>query len=700
MQPFRELVRPNAKFEWNSNLEKLFSDSKEILIQQSVDGIQAFQTDRNTCLQTDWSKEGIGYLLLQQHCQCEPSKAPVCCKDGWKLVFAGSRFTHPAETRYSPTEGEALAIAWSLEHSKMFVLGCDKLIISTDHKPLIGILQNRELSTIQNPRILNLKERTLPYHFTIQHNPGKWHRGPDAFSRNPVHNAEIHAHFTTPESSPHCEMYEEQMNIQIQSSIAAISEQLITIADLEQAAISDPEYMRLHHAVGTGFPKIRGGTEPDLRQYWSVRNRLSLFNNLVMMDERIVVPVAHRPVILRNLHSAHQGANSMIGRARHTVYWPGIDTAIRNTRYNCHKCNELAPSQSKEPISMSPPPLFPFQRICMDFFQLGHRNYLSIVDRFSGWIIVCHFSNRTTSSELITVCRELFNTYGVPEEISSDGGTQFTSDQFQQFLKDWGICHRRSSAEYPQSNGRAELAVKSAKRIIRDNISPNGSLDNDRVVQAIMQHRNTPIPELGLSPAQLLLHRQLRDHIPSSPKHYLPHKNWIISSDEREKSFAERNIAIEKEYDGKSHPLKQLDPQTHVIIMTNGLWNKTGRIVEVLPHRQYRIRVDGSGRTTLRNRRFLKAIPCNPTPDPAKPAEPPQEADDSHTGAPPTINAPPINAPPEIDAKPDVAAPPVAGTQQRKPTPKALRDIADHNNPGLREAPGVQRQGRTRSGRL
>ena len=134
--------------------------------------------------------------------------------------------------------------------------------------------------------------------------------------------------------------------------------------------------------------------------------------------------------------------------------------------------------------------------------------------------------------------------------------------------------------------------------------------------------------------------------------------------------------------------------------MTNGLWNKTGRIVEVLPHRQYRIRVDGSGRTTLRNRRFLKAIPCNPTPDPAKPAEPPQEADDSHTGAPPTINAPPINAPPEIDAKPDVAAPPVAGTQQRKPTPKALRDIADHNNPGLREAPGVQRQGRTRSGRL
>ena len=139
-----------------------------MLIEQSIDSIKAYDPERRTCLQTDWSKEGLGYLLLQQHCKCDSSKAPICCKDGWKLVFAGSRFTQPAETRYSPTEGEALAVAWALEHARFFVLGCKNLIVSTDHKALTGILQDRDLASIRNPRILNIKERTLQFSFRIQ----------------------------------------------------------------------------------------------------------------------------------------------------------------------------------------------------------------------------------------------------------------------------------------------------------------------------------------------------------------------------------------------------------------------------------------------------------------------------------------------------------------------------------------------------
>ena len=186
MQPFRDLVKQNSVFSWDETLEKAFEDSKNVLIKQSEEGICTFDTKRKTCLQTDWSKEGIGYLLLQQYCNCETARAPLCCKDGWRLVFAGSRFTRGAELGYAPTEGEALAVAWSLEHARMFVLGCDNLIVSTDHQPLLGILRDRDLSSIGNPRLLNLKQRTLPYQFTIQHNPGKWHRGPDAMSRNPA----------------------------------------------------------------------------------------------------------------------------------------------------------------------------------------------------------------------------------------------------------------------------------------------------------------------------------------------------------------------------------------------------------------------------------------------------------------------------------------------------------------------------------
>ena len=178
---FRDLIKPNQQFYWDDNLEMLFESSKNTIINLVKDDIKSFDLACQTCIQPDWSKEGIGYLLLQKHCQCT-QKSPVCCKDGWKLIFAGSRFTNNAESNYSPTEGEALALSWALKHSRIFSLGCPNLFVATDHKPLLGIFNDRDLGSILNPRVQNLKEGTLPWHFSIIHCPGKWTQGPDALS--------------------------------------------------------------------------------------------------------------------------------------------------------------------------------------------------------------------------------------------------------------------------------------------------------------------------------------------------------------------------------------------------------------------------------------------------------------------------------------------------------------------------------------
>ena len=69
---------------------------------------------------------------------------------------------------------------------KMFTLGCPNLNISVDHQPLLGILNDRDLSSIKNLRLLSLKEDILAWQFKITYNPGKWHKGPETVSRNPV----------------------------------------------------------------------------------------------------------------------------------------------------------------------------------------------------------------------------------------------------------------------------------------------------------------------------------------------------------------------------------------------------------------------------------------------------------------------------------------------------------------------------------
>ena len=72
---------------------------------------------------------------------------PNCCETGWRIVLAGSRFLSAAEKNYVAVEGEALAIAWSLEQTKYFTMGCPDLVVVTDHKPLVRLLGQRRWRT-------------------------------------------------------------------------------------------------------------------------------------------------------------------------------------------------------------------------------------------------------------------------------------------------------------------------------------------------------------------------------------------------------------------------------------------------------------------------------------------------------------------------------------------------------------------------
>ena len=97
-----------------------------------------------------------------------------------------TRFTSRPESRYSPVEGKALGVAWALEKYKHFTLGCPNLYIAVDHRPLLKVLGDRHLEDISNPRLLNLKEKTLRYRFELVHVPGAQHKSPDAASRHPT----------------------------------------------------------------------------------------------------------------------------------------------------------------------------------------------------------------------------------------------------------------------------------------------------------------------------------------------------------------------------------------------------------------------------------------------------------------------------------------------------------------------------------
>ena len=104
--------------------------------------------------------------------------------------MVGSRFTIPAEGNYAPTEGELLGITYALEKTKYFTLGCPHLYVGTDHKPLLGILNDATLDSMDNPRIIRLTEKTMGWIFQPIYIPGKEIGGTDALSRYGVRHEE------------------------------------------------------------------------------------------------------------------------------------------------------------------------------------------------------------------------------------------------------------------------------------------------------------------------------------------------------------------------------------------------------------------------------------------------------------------------------------------------------------------------------
>ena len=284
------------------------------------------------------------------------------------------------------------------------------------------------------------------------------------------------------------------------------------------------------------------------------------------------------------------------------------------------------------------------------------------------------------TKSIVQCYRTSLGAYGVSEELSSDGGPQFMSKGFQDFLKVWGVKHRLSSVAFSQSNGRAEVAVKAAKRIIHNNISPDGSLDNDKAARGILQYRNTPLPDINLSPAKVLLHRQLRNGILAHPAHYCPHKEWVLTAEEREKHLSKRNHILVQKHDAKAHELTPLTLGTNVVVQRKDKkWDRTGRIVEVLPNRQYHIHMFHSGRVTLRNHRYLRGYTAitpevhQPVPSASLPGStPPATAEydtPNLTSRPPQINIDPDSLQEEL---------PVATTRNVQPPspPTTTRDCS------------------------
>jgi hypothetical protein len=249
-----------------------------------------------------------------------------------------------------------------------------------------------------------------------------------------------------------------------------------------------------------GWPPVMPHN-PIFRPYWENSNHLTVNNELLMYDDRIVIPQALQLDMLEKIHSGHLGMTRCKGRAKNSVWWPSITAHIETMVNKCKQCLLHRPERREELIPISTPENV-WERVGTDLFH--YEDYIVITDYTSNWIDFKELSS-TTSMNVIKALCEIFATHGCPAVVVSDNGPQYASQEFKAFAKDWGFQQVTSSPRYPQSNGATERAVQTAKNILKKNTNP---------YLGLLAYKTAPLHN-GSTQIKILMSRLLRTTLPT-----------------------------------------------------------------------------------------------------------------------------------------------------------------------------------------
>ena len=198
----------------------------------------------------------------------------------------------------------------------------------------------------------------MRYNPAVLHVPGKCQISADALSRAPVNS---------PNTSD--VQFCEEVETFACSTVDQLPATAQRLQEIIEAQRNDEVCMQVRGYCQAGWPAYMPH-QPLLRPYWENRAHLAVVDDLLLYDERIVIPQALRLDILDCIHCGHLGINKCSARARMSVWWPGLSVAIEDMVKACFTCTKELP-ETKEPLMPSSFPSRPWERISMDLFEYG-----------------------------------------------------------------------------------------------------------------------------------------------------------------------------------------------------------------------------------------------------------------------------------------------------------------------------------------
>jgi hypothetical protein len=258
------------------------------------------------------------------------------------------------------------------------------------------------------------------------------------------------------------------------------------LLEVKNATEKDASLQSVTELILNGWPEDKDRVPNSALPFFDMRDEFSVADGVIVKREAILIPKLLLAEMKSRLHSSHLGYDSMMRRARNTIFWPGIAKDVKQLADNCELCQESKPRNCRETLKQHDNDAYPWNKIGLDIFEIKGRNYLIAVDYDSNFIEVDYLPIMN-SSQMIGILKKHFARYGIPSIVMSDNGPQFVSREFELFLSNWKVNHATSSPGHQQSNGKAEAAVKIVKTLMKKTVK----VGRDQF-EALLEQRNTP----------------------------------------------------------------------------------------------------------------------------------------------------------------------------------------------------------------
>ena len=327
---------------------------------------------------------------------------------------------------------------------------------------------------------------------------------------------------------------------------------------------------------------------------------------MILKGNRIVVPKGLRRQMLRKAHDGHVGMEGSLRWLPEALYWPRMTVDAKQYVAQCDICQTIQDAPRKEPLIPQVVPTRPWAKIGVDLCDLNGRTLLVVIDYFSNYLEVCRLQ-QLTSAAVIRSLSEQFARWGVPDTLVSDNGRQFSSAEFATFAREWGFHHITSSPRYPQSNGKAENAVRTVKRLFA-----KCQHSGESEYRALLAWRNTPTAGMEMSPAQRIMGRRCRTALPCHGNLLEP--RYPVARDAEDFEHLKRGQVRYYNRTASSARNVRVGDAVRMRIPGSALWSR-GKCLRKVAPRSFEVEVDGS--VYRRNQRHVHVATDGDSTEPA-----------------------------------------------------------------------------------